>query len=484
MSRKQKSKTKRVRAMATPRPRAAPEAAPRDEAVIYSNVPGIEWPSILIGDRAEALAIQAQFEQTQWWPAERLRAHQFAQLGALVRHAGETVPYYRSLFERIGFDHRAPLDEAGWARLPLLTRGNIQDESGRLKSERVRGVHSVAGESGTSGSTATPIKVLKSRLQQKFWEAGSLRDHLWHKRDISGRHASIVTIHTHSGSLYPQGTTLPDWGPSVSPFKSGPGFMLTVTALIDQQVEWLGRIRPNYLNTFPSNLEALAQHCADSQIEMPWLRGIRTSSEILHPRVRDLCRRVFGLEIDDMYSSAEVGYMALQSPSSDELLVQAEMTLVEVLDEQGRPCAPGQIGRVVATPLHAFAMPLLRYVNGDLAEAGGSAQCGRGLPVLKKVIGRERQMLRLPTGELFYPTDFITLFPGEKVRQFQIVRTQERHINLRLVVRAPLTEQDENRIREAIQARFRFPFEVSMTYVDVIPREPSGKFFDFKTEVG
>jgi len=39
----------------------------------------------------------------------------------------------------------------------------------------------------------------------------------------------------------------------------------------------------------------------------------------------------------------------------------------EILDEQGRPCAPGQLGRVGLTPLHNFALLLNRYAIGDYA---------------------------------------------------------------------------------------------------------------------
>lgn len=101
---------------APPRSQAPESSAARPVApspggnVVYSGVSGIEWPSILVGERAEALALQFQLLQTEWWSPERLRAHQFAQLGQLVRHAGETVPYYRALFHQIGFDHRALLD--------------------------------------------------------------------------------------------------------------------------------------------------------------------------------------------------------------------------------------------------------------------------------------------------------------------------------------------------------------------------------------
>ena len=50
-------------------------------------------------------------------------------------------------------------------------------------------------------------------------------------------------------------------------------------------------------------------------------------------------------------------------------------------------------------PLHNFAMPLIRYAIGDLAEVGAACPCGRTLPVLRRVLGRTRDMLVLPSGE-------------------------------------------------------------------------------------
>ncbi|MBM3484848.1 MAG: phenylacetate--CoA ligase [Alphaproteobacteria bacterium] len=165
--------------------------------------------------------------------------------------------------------------------------------------------------------------------------------------------------------------------------------------------------------------------------------------------------------------------------------MQAESNLVEILEKNVGPCRPGEFGQVVVTPLHAFAMPLLRYVNGDLAEAGGSAACGRGLPVIRRVLGRERQMVRLPNGDVFYPQDLGGLVAGlRKIRQFQLVRTAETQMEVRLSVRAPLDDDEGALLRKRIHDRFQYPFDVSFTYMDVIPREPSGKFFDFKSEVG
>src|SRR5215510_10900500 len=96
--------------------------------------------------------------------------------------------------------------------------------------------------------------------------------------------------------------------------------------------------------------------------------------------------------------------MALQCPDHEHYHVQTECILLEVLDTHGGPCAPGRAGLVVATPRHAFAMPLVRYVVGDYAEVGPPCPCGRGLPVLARIMGRTRNRLVLETGESYWPS--------------------------------------------------------------------------------
>ena len=76
---------------------------------------------------------------------------------------------------------------------------------------------------------------------------------------------------------------------------------------------------------------------------------------------------------------------------------------MEVLDNHGRPCKEGETGRVVLTDLHNFTMPLIRYEIGDYAEVGPPCACGRGLPVLARILGRSRNMLTLPAGDRIWP---------------------------------------------------------------------------------
>jgi phenylacetate-CoA ligase len=160
--------------------------------------------------------------------------------------------------------------------------------------------------------------------------------------------------------------------------------------------------------------------------------------------------------------------------------------LLEILDEDDRPCPPGRIGRVVATSLHDFATPLIRYDMGDYAELGPPCPCGRGLPVLRSIAGRERNMVVLPTGERLFPVlDYGGLDLGElAIRQFQMTQKSLDEVHMTLVAERPLTEAEESRVTEFFRANFRHPFRFVFHYVDEIPRAPGAKYELFRSEVG
>jgi phenylacetate-CoA ligase len=91
---------------------------------------------------------------------------------------------------------------------------------------------------------------------------------------------------------------------------------------------------------------------------------------------------------------------------------------------------------VVVTTLHNFATPLIRYDIGDYAAIGEPCTCGRGLPVLTRILGRVRNMLALPNDEPHYAD-----LNSGKVHHLAPVLQQQvglNEIELRLVVtRAP-----------------------------------------------
>src|SRR6185312_15465562 len=193
---------------------------------------------------------------------------------------------------------------------------------------------------------------------------------------------AVIRHFSGGGADPPDGGRANNWGPATEGVVStGPAFLLDVKSSLEQQLEWLLRVNPGYLLCYPSVMLGLSTLLRAGGSRVPNLKQLRSFGEILEPDCRAQCEEAFGVKVIDMYSSQEVGYIALECPQEEQYHVQSENLFVEVLDEAGRACQPGEVGKVVVTTLHNFAMPLLRYDIGDYAEVGAPCRCGRNLPV-------------------------------------------------------------------------------------------------------
>jgi phenylacetate-CoA ligase len=445
-----------------------------------SGVPEVSWPGIPGPHAANLLALQFQLDRTQYWPAETLQAHQLAQLRTLLDFCHRSVPFYR---DRLGGPSDGELTMQRWRRLPLLTRRDVQEAGRRLHSTAPPKAHGGISAVRTSGSTGTPVEAVLTNLAQFYRMAVGLRFVLWHDLDVAAD-VAVLRRDRDPAADPKHGRAFPDWGaPCALAFATGSRALLDVRVPIAEQVDWLRRREPGYLITLPSNLVLLARHCLEHAIRLPTLRLVRTVSEVVTDDLRALCERAFGVSIADLYSTEEVGPIALQCPLHTHYHVQSEAVLVEILDEQGAPCDPGQIGRVVVTPLHNLAMPLLRYVVGDYAEVGPPCDCGRTLPVLTRILGRDRNRLVMPNGQRRYAAVSPRIGEVAAIIQHQMVQTRIDQIELRIVARRQLTDDETSFLRDVILRNIGHPFPLEIVYVDAIPRTESGKFEDFRCEV-
>jgi len=442
----------------------------------------VAWPALPTPEAARLAALLLQLEASQWWSPEELLAQQLHQAANLLHQAYRQVPYYRDRLAEAGYLPGKPVTPEVWSRIPLLTRSALQEAGSGLYCPEVPKDHGGFYEISSSGSTGRPVTARGTRLIQTLWDALTLRDHLWHRRDFSHKLAAIRSMPT-GVAAYPAGGRGKSWGRSTDGvFETGPSAVLSIATRTEDQAEWLQRMQPEILLTYPSALRDLLLHCRDKGIAFPQLREVRTLSELLPPETRELCRAVWGLKIVDMYSTQEVGYLAFQCPEHEHYHVQAESVLLEVLDDEGRPCGPGAVGQVVVTPLLNFAMPMIRYAVGDLAEVGEPCPCGRGLPVLKRILGRVRDMLAYPDGRKGWPL-LGDMYYKEipEIRQFQMVQHAVDDIEIRLVADRRLTGIEEAKLAEWLHYRSGHAFPVRITYHQEIPRSAGGKYQDFRS---
>ena len=438
-----------------------------------SAIPGVVWPAIPSPPGATLLSLQAQFEASQWWPPERLRAEQLRQLRLLLVHAHEHVPFYRARFEQAAFDPRAGVRWDDFCKLPLLTRDDLQVHRDGLFTRKPLPSHGRLIEGRTSGSTGKPVQYVGTEAAATFVFAVSLRDHLWHRRDLGAKQAVIrpefADGHSAGWDNWLRGALY-----------SGPGATLNIRTPIDGQARWLKKHNPVYLVSFPSNIEALARHFLERGLALPRLKQVNTLSEVLKPGLRELCREAWGATLTDLYSAKEAGTIALQCPESTRYHVQSEDLLVEILDARGEACRPGEPGRVVLTTLHNFAMPLIRYEIGDYAVPGEACPCGRGLPVIERIMGRSRNLVTLPDGSRHWPS-----FPSAMwleiapIRQFRLTQATLHDIDVELVAARALTPGEGDRLAQALQQSLGYPFNIRLAQVEGIARAANSKFEDF-----
>jgi len=437
------------------------------------------WPAIPAEPAATLLALLHQLEESQWWSADRLKRAQMEQLQGLVQHATRHVPYYRDILPT-AMD--GPMTEAAFRELPVLTRDALHEHFEAMRSEHVPPQHGETRITSTSGSTGKPVRVLQTVVMNHIAAALTLREHQWHARDVSGKLAAIHLI-AKDRTAYP-GYMQSEWGwPTSTVYTTGDAALLSVQTSVAQQLDWLCEFNPDYLLTLASNLDQLLEESARLNRKPQHLRGITALGEVLSDVVRARCKSEWNVTVVNNYSTREAGAIAMQCPQNDTLHVCAEGVYVEVLREDGGACKPGEIGRVVVTPLHNFAMPLIRYELGDYAEVGGICECGRGLPVLTRIVGRQYNLLRLPDGSRVWPsfgrTRMVKLAP---IRQHQFIQTGPATIEARLVIDRPLQRTEEEQLLALWRERLPPGFSVRLNYVNDIPRSDSGKYEYFRCD--
>ena len=433
---------------------------------LSSCLPGIHWPPIPGTRQAAVLALLFQMEHSQWLPEAALRARQSMQLRGLLAHARRHCRFYRE---------RLPAEATDWETIPLLMRRDLQEHFDDLLATTYPSAHGKTFDISTGGSTGEPVTVRRTQLTQLFWEATSLRDHFWHRRDFSATMAIIRQFDNPVDSAKPR-----RWGCGV--FRSGPAWHLPISTDVDTQLRWLQSVNPDILLTYPPNLEILISRMCRDGVMLPRLREVRMISGAVTPALHQECQATLGVPLTDLYSAQEVGVIGLQCPQSGLLHLQSEHLLVEVLNEQGRSCREGEVGQVVVTDLHNFAMPLIRYALRDWAERGPVCSCGRGLPTLRRVMGRTRNMAFSPEAKPFWPVlesrRFREVIPN--LRQYQFVQTACDAIMGNLVCQpAPSAHQLQMLqavLEQALGHVYRWTWQIRES---ALPLNANGKFEEF-----
>lgn len=395
---------------------------------------------------------------------DKLRICQSLQADRLLAYARQYSPFWQ----------QQKTNTESFSGLGVLSRGMLQEH---FINMRVHGSPLKASDIflvATSGTTGKPVRVEKSTQFQSPLEAAyALLDIAWHRRDMSSKIAEI--------GFFTEEKSLQSWGSLYS--ELGYRGLYEKRAIANRKpqdhLDWLKVVRPKYLMASPFLVEQMSRIAIDEGIDLA-IEQVISKSERVTPTQRRLAFKAFGAKIVDRYSSEENGMIALQCPKHDHLHVLPG-SLVEIVDESGKTCPVGKPGRVLVTSLYSYAMPLIRYDIGDMAEWGEACDCGITWPVIKKLWGRVRNRVVLPDGSGF-PMGFLGDDLGKipAIREFRVRQYHCKGLELQLRLDAPLLQADFALIAQTLKKSGLAGLVLVIRVVDQIDWVPGKKRDEFE----
>lgn len=427
------------------------------------------WPAQIDSGLAARLSDAHVARVLESSPRALIAAFQQARLESLVGHLRSRQPWWRARLAAFG--PRAKLSD-----LPILTRADFIESLGDGSPPQAPSEHGPLLRNSSSGTSGRPLTFFCTALAQRVASNVYWDDHRRQSRRLDVACAALRgRIGPHPGRDHVEHAADPWLGELQSYVRSSSDFT------IREHARWLsalarseaGRLR--YLVLQPSMLRGLLDDFASAAVEPPQgIEQVLTLGESVSDELRQACKTVLGADIRDRYSTEETGPIAFQCPRSpSHYHVAVANVVVEIVDDAGRPCPAGTIGRVLVTQLHNCASATLRYDIGDLALLAEGCPCGLDIPVLGPVIGRQRALLRLPNGERkllrVNSRDWIEI---GGIREHRITQTHLDRVKVEVVADAPLDPARLQALRSMLAQRLSDRLHYDIVVLDAIDWPP------------
>jgi phenylacetate-CoA ligase len=325
-------------------------------------------------------------------------------------------------------------------------------------------------QASTSGSTGTAVRFLWPLEQMRWLAAGEARARAWLGSDVGTRRLEVRCRPV--GRAQEVSAVLLNTAAFHAP-------VVTNREEVRRLVAAMTRNPPALIWGVSNALYVLAVALLEDG------RTVRAGAcwsggNHLHPHYARAFERAFACEVYERYATMETGLIAHECVEGRSMHVPAEGIVVEIVRDDGRPCAPGETGDVLVTSLHNTATPLIRYRIGDRAIAPDATpcSCGRGLPVFGKVAGRTHDFLRAPSGSLLSPAEAVkAVDPGAgSIIDFQVRQSRQGKLHIAVVQReAPTAVADREQIAATLERLLCPPERPHVERVEFIPLTPGGK---------
>lgn len=400
-----------------------------------------------------------QYKKTGKYTLEQVKEYQDKHLQKLVKHAYETVPYYKKEFDECGFDPYKFKHADELTVLPIITKEvlkeHIQDfiSSAKLKSKTF--IHLTGG---TTGKSLTYYTTLNEQSEQ--WAVW------WRYRNALGIKRSDWCGEFGSKLIVPVKQTKPPyWRTDYAEHRLffSPYHLNTDTARYYAE----GLMKVKWLHGYTSKLADMAYQLVEAGIKIP-MDFVTIGAENMYDTQKKLLEQAFGCHVYQHYGLTEGA--ANFSQSLDGIIrIDEDFCYVEFMDN-------GTAHSIVGTNLHYYRMPLIRYSTGDYGEL--SEKQDGGFRIVKSLHGRDSEYIIRPDGSKITAVEFDEeIFAKvDHMAEAQVIQKSKKELEIRVIKLDGYNALDEKILLERLNKVIGSNVKYIVTYPSVLEKMKNGKF--------
>jgi phenylacetate-CoA ligase len=322
------------------------------------------------------------FDELETMSAAARQEHADAEVRWIVDHAYRNAPGVRAKMDSAGVTPEAVRGVGDLSLVPITSKDDLirlQKESppfGGFSTVSPERLGTLCMSPGPTYNSPGNDASFRKRVQKAFFGCG-LRP-------------GDILLNAFSYHVSPMGLLLDvplrQFGAAVVPMGGG-NKQLQVQVMKDLKVT-------AFTGTATFLLEIL-QTAEEMGIDPRRELSLRLAVTPLDHGVMRIIERDYGIRVTEFYGTADVGIVAYNCEARSGMHVCDE-AILEVVDmNTGRPVGPGDVGRVVITPLDS-TIPLVRYAPGDLSSWNDEpCTCGRTAARLNPLAGWIGQAVKM-----------------------------------------------------------------------------------------
>ncbi len=417
-----------------------------------------------------SVPLRQSLEMTQWLSPEQLSDLRVQKLRCFLSEIYETTDYFKRLFDSLDFNPKSFHSLDDLCLLPLMSKADIRNNTAELMATTATALRRFS----TGGSSGNPLVFCLDNERISHDVAAKWRATRWWNVDIGDPEMVVWGSPIELGAQ----DRLRQLRDKLYRTQLFSAFDMS-DATLSNACEALQSQRPSMVFGYPSVISSIARFAKEKGVNLSGLgvSVVFVTAERLYPEQRLVIESAFGCRVANGYGGRDSGFIAHECPQGS-LHISAEDIIVEIVDDEGRPCETGVQGNIVVTHLATRHFPFVRYQTGDVGVLSDErCACGRGLPTLKDVVGRSSDFVVAQDGRKLHGAALTyVLREIAGIEGFKIVQKTKSLVHVNIVKGAEYQSDHEEVISREFSRRLGDGLQCIFDYPSEIAPEKSGKY--------